>query len=81
MLNKKAQISNTMTWIIATIVVIVMLMIFIYTSSLLAKTTKINYEESKKQVDWIKSKTSLAYLIKEDNKATIDEWIKKENEK
>jgi len=39
--QKKAQIAETMTWIVATLIIIGTLIIFIYTSSILAEKTKI----------------------------------------
>ena len=87
MLNKDkyAQISSTLTWIIATIIIIVLLVVFIYASALLAKTKVINKlpdlkTHAEKEIDWIALKTSIAYLNKCDNKDKINEWIGKENE-
>jgi len=79
--NHKAQISSTMTWIIATILIIVTLMIFIYASAFLAEIKIVDYKDSEKEVDWLEIKTSFAYSIKDDNKKIIDEWIEGENEK
>ena len=70
-----------MTWIIATILIIVTLMIFIYASAFLAEIKIVDYKDSEKEVDWLEIKTSFAYSIKDDNKKIIDEWIEGENEK
>ncbi|GBE19806.1 hypothetical protein BMS3Abin17_00535 [archaeon BMS3Abin17] len=83
--NKKAQIGETMTWVVATIIVIVTLIIFIYASTLLGKTSEITREnynvEVDKQADWINTKTSLAHEVANNkNKEVIDNWIKEENE-
>ena len=40
-LNKKAQIGETATWIVATVIIFVILFFSIYFSSLLAKATKV----------------------------------------
>ena len=79
MLNKKnAQISDTMTWIVATIIIVVILMIFIYASSILAKTKVVSYKGPEKEVDLLETKTSLAFSINDNNKNKIEEWIKNE---
>jgi len=83
MLNKKAQISETITWVVATIIIIVILIVFIYLSSLLAEMKSINIGDLKKSTeeesDWIGIKTSIAYSIRDDNKTIIENWIKNES--
>jgi uncharacterized protein (UPF0333 family) len=85
--DKRGQVSDTMTWVVATLIIIVILLVFIYASSVFAKAKGIgrfakdvfssgDYEV---EVDWIKAKTSFAYRIIQGNKAMIDEWIN-ENE-
>jgi len=90
MLGKKAQTSEIMTWIVATIIILSILLVFIYASSLLAQKTKtvkvkdlqIDLEKS---VDLLKTKTSIAYdLASEDDKKIIEKWEedqKKEDDK
>ena len=76
--NRKAQVGETITWIIATIVLIVILMVFIFISSTLAKTKslKVNIKiDSQDSFDWIGSKTEMAYSINSANKNRIDGWI------
>jgi len=83
MLNKKAQISDTLTWIVATIVIIVIIVIFIYFTSALAKAKTIEAKTkaislsdgSSQEVNWLKEKTSLAYKINKQNKDFIEGWI------
>lgn len=41
MLNKRAQTGETITWIVATIIIVVLLIFFIYISSLYGKAKKI----------------------------------------
>lgn len=82
--NKKAQIGETLTWVVATIIIVVVLLIFIYVSIALGKskavdTIKIKTEES--SVDWIEVKTNLAYSLNNENQNKINEWIDLENEK
>lgn len=83
MMNKKAQVGETITWIIATVVLIVVLIVFIFISSTLAKekslqvNLKNNLEDS---FDWIDSKTQMSYSINSVNKNRIDLWISKSEE-
>lgn len=82
-INKKGQVGESITWIIATIVLIVVLLIFIYASLALSKTKafKLNMdEEAGNSVDWIDSKTDMAYSINSNNKIRIQNWISKRSE-
>lgn len=76
--NKKGQISDTMNWIIATIIIVVVLMLFVYASSVLSKTKVVSYKGPETKVDLLETKTSLAFLINDDNKNKIEQWIKDE---
>ncbi|MBU1129240.1 MAG: hypothetical protein KJ949_01255 [Nanoarchaeota archaeon] len=82
MLNKKAQLSETMTWIVATLVIIVILIIFIFISSSFAKVKNLTTQDLKlssegEDVDLFEFKTELAYnLTSEENKKIIDNWRK-----
>jgi len=83
--GKRAQVGETMTWILATIVLVVLLLTFIYATSILADFKKVvNYKAQEVEIksisDLIVTKTSLAYLINDNNKNKINGWIK-ENEK
>jgi len=78
MINKKAQVGESITWIISTIVIIAILFIFIYLSVALAKTKSLEVkvkEGSGDSADWITSKTQLAYSINPNNKNKIQAWI------
>lgn len=81
-LNKRGQVSETLTWIIATIIIIVVLLVFIYASIALGKTkgidTKVDLKES--SVDWINVKTNLAYSLNNANREKINGWISEEGE-
>ena len=62
--NKKAQIGETMTWIIATIVIVVILIVSIYVTSLLAQTRKvIPYQDFERENDLIMEKSLFAYFL------------------
>jgi uncharacterized protein YpmB len=81
--NKRAQVGEFLTWIIATIVLIAVLIIFIYVSSVLSVTKylKANLsDDSEESVDWVTSKTQFAYTISSMNKNRIQGWISEEDE-
>jgi len=66
MLNKKAQVSEIMTWVIATIIILSILLLFVYASSLLAQKTKIIKAKNLKidigkEVDLLETKNLIAY--------------------
>jgi len=87
MLYKRAQVSDVMSWLVATLIIIGVLVIFIYASTLLAQKTKvldlkgieISFEDN---VDFFDEKTSFAYLLASDSeKKIIDDYLGgKENE-
>jgi TRAP-type mannitol/chloroaromatic compound transport system permease small subunit len=82
MLNykKKGQIGETVTWIIATLVIIGILIIFILVSSLMAKIKAIHVGDVKtdmKESNLVKEKTSFAYqLTNNKNKDIIENILK-----
>jgi len=85
MLNsKRAQIGESLTWIIATLIIIVVLIIFISFSATLSKTKIFKAKAKEASGDlysnWIDSKTEIAYRIKSENKEKIADWIAEENE-
>lgn len=79
--NKRAQVGESITWVIATIVLIAILIIFIFASVALSKvkSIKINLKaNSEESVDWINSKTQMAYSVNSVNKNKISLWISQE---
>lgn len=83
MKNKRAQVGETITWIIATIVLIGVIMIFIYISVAMSKTKSLEAgvkEGAEDSADWINSKTELAYSINPNNKVRIQRWISQKTE-
>jgi len=86
MLSKKAQISEVMTWVVATLVILSILIIFIYASSLLAQKTKvIKAKDLKidlgKEVDLLEIKNLIAYSsASQSEKNVIENW-EEENKK
>ena len=83
--NRRAQISEIMTWVIATIVILSILLIFVYASSLLAQKTKtVKAQELKidfeNKVNLLDTKSLIAYSsTSESNRIIIEKW-EKENE-
>jgi len=78
MKNKRGQVGESITWVVATIIVIVLLLIFIYASILLSKTKSLKLDvkaNSEDSFDWINSKTQIAYSINDNNKNKIEGWI------
>jgi len=79
MLNyKKGQVGESITWIVATLILIAILLVFIYLSITLSKTKSLNVSlkaDSEDSVNWINSKTEMAYSINANNKNKIEEWI------
>ncbi|MCX6750367.1 MAG: hypothetical protein NTZ83_02835 [Candidatus Pacearchaeota archaeon] len=83
MINKKGQVGESVTWIIATIVLIAILLIFIYISVALSKAKSLEVslkEGSGDSADWINSKTQMAYSISASNKNKIQGWISQTKE-
>lgn len=83
-LGRKAQVGETMSWIIATLIIIGILIIFIYISVLMANVKKINLSDlqsdSKQEVNLLSEKTSFAYkLTNNKDKALIDNLLKEGN--
>lgn len=86
--NRSAQVGETVTWIVATIIIIVTLVVFIFISSKIADLKNLGPNLNSKFLkgdtitfNWLEAKTSFAHKLAQDkNKIIIDEWIK-ENEK
>ena len=84
---KKAQIGETITWLVATVVIVGILMIFLYVSILLSKTKTINIgnfetSDSDNKTDLLNEKTSLAHQLADDkNKEVIDNILKENGQK
>jgi hypothetical protein len=77
--NKKGQIGETVSWLVATLVIVGILIIFIFISVLMSKAktiaigdlqTDINKESS------LQVKTNLAFNIENKNKNDINEILK-----
>jgi len=66
--NKKAQVGETMTWVVATIVIIVMLVFSIFITSAIIKTKELKVYN---QDDLLATKSLIGYLLTKDNQGVI----------
>ena len=65
MLNNKnkGQIGETMTWVVATIIIVVILIISVYAASLLANTRKtLSFQKEEVKSDLLMEKSLFAYF-------------------
>jgi len=81
--NKKAQSGETVTWIVATLIIIIIMVIAIYGSSLLAKTKtfekgKSELSSSKENNNLIATKCLTGYLSTNKEEAKIYSIIKED---
>ena len=78
MFNKKATVGETITWVIATVIIIVILLISVFvTTSFLSGNKKVDF--SAKQSDFLALESFFAYLLTEDTSGqTIYEQLKEE---
>ncbi len=76
--NRKGQVAETMTWVIATIIIIVLLVSAIYVSSLLGKSKNLQVEgiENYEENNWAFEKTQFALSINDGNQELILSWVK-----
>ena len=87
--SKRSQVGDTITWIVATVIIVVVLGIFIYISSVLVTSenfsnliTNLFFGGGKQKgiyVDWIDYKTYSAFEINDANKAKIEDWIENDD--
>jgi hypothetical protein len=89
-INRRGQIAETVTWFVATIIVIVTLVVFIFISTSLAKTKNASVSGvSVKVGDFLtysgvgelsraETKTLFAISMNEKNKEVINGWINEE---
>lgn len=70
--SKRGQIGETMTWVIATIIIVVILIISVYAASLLANTRKtLSYQKEKIESDLLMEKSLFAYFSTNDIKKNL----------
>jgi hypothetical protein len=80
--NKKAQVGETLTWMISTIIILVLLIIFVYSTLAFAKaknikTSSIDFgkADSSDKINWMNLKSEIAFSINDQNEKVIREWI------
>ena len=79
--NKTAQLSDAMTWIVATLIIILILVIFIFASETITKYKSISSlnligdENSDDTIDIIKMKNSFAFEKNKNNQLKIEAWL------
>ncbi len=77
--NKKAQVSDALTWVVATLVIIFLIVSSIYVSSLMGKSKTVEKQKivisEEDSIDWIQEKTEFAFGINANNKDKIEIWI------
>jgi hypothetical protein len=84
--NKHGQVGETLTWVIATIIILIVLIVFVYASIGLAKSKNIASSKTSSgklgssQGDWIDLKNSLAYSLNNKNQKNIERWINAQEE-
>jgi len=86
--NKKAQVGETLTWLVATLIIIGALLLFVYFSIALANVKSIDSgniktkteELSGKDVNWIEAKNEMAFSRDNSNEQIIGEWINEKQE-
>jgi hypothetical protein len=82
--NRKAQIGETLSWVVATLIIVLILVIFVIASIALGKTKNLvsnrNVNVGDSEIDLIKTKTEIAYALNSQNKNEIENWINLENE-
>ena len=77
--NKKAQIADTMTWVVATLVIVVILGILVFATYFVSNKNIIFIED--KQKDFIATKSITSFLRNSENVGLLNENDKEKNYK
>lgn len=78
---KKAAIGETMTWIVATLIILFVLTIFIYASGAMGMIKSVSSGEVEVEgMDLLETKTSIALSINSTNENKITTWISEAEE-
>ena len=79
-LNSKGQTGETISWVIATLVIVGILILFVYLSVLMSKTKIVNIgtlqTDLEKDSKILSGKTTLAEMLNDKNKEMINEILK-----
>ncbi len=75
--SKKAQVAETMTWVVATIIIIFLILSSIYIASLLGenKNLKTNKIETSSNYNWVENKSKNAFELNSENRAEVVLWL------
>ncbi len=76
--NKKAEIGESITWVVATIIILVVLIIFIYAANVLGGFQSFKVSSGERILDsdnHLKIKTEAAFREVSSNKEKINNWI------
>ena len=65
--NKKGQTSEAMTWIVATLIIIVLLGISLYAASFLSKSKVVNYKTEERSQDIVMEESLFSYFLVQDS--------------
>ena len=82
MLNKRGQTSEAMTWVVATLIIIVLLGISLYAASLLSKLKIIDYGVEERTQDIVMEESLFSYFSVQDSavRDILFENLKKMNQ-
>jgi len=77
--NKKGQVSDALTWVVATMIIVFILITSIYISSLLGKTKIVDKNKigisGDNSEDWVFEKSKMAYNIDSSHRNEIEFWV------
>lgn len=81
---KHGQVGETVSWVVATLIIVGILIVFIYISILMADLKKINLNDvhidSEKEINFLSEKTAFAHTLSSNkNKEMIDNLLKEGN--
>ena len=65
--NKKGQTSEAMTWVVATLIIIVLLGISLYAASFLSKSKVVNYKTEERSQDIVMEESLFSYFLVQDS--------------
>lgn len=79
-MNKRAQISDTIMWIVATIAVVVILLISMFLTTVIGKTNFISFLGTEKETDLFISKSFFSFLLTKESGKIFFEEMREESE-
>lgn len=78
--NRKAQVAETITWVVATIIIVFLISASIYAAVLLGKTKVVDKSKAgitgTSDINWIGAKSLFAFEKNSKNKDEINTWLK-----